>query len=713
MIKKAGPPVPPRPNAVLVANALAKSRGGNSPAPAGYMFRSSSSDQQQQHHHHLPMGGLGNSSAGVTNTILIGSHAGVDNNNSWQKSQKRNSLEDNNSHEKDLQPLQIETYTKSPSMMRSKRIVVEQCGGVADDGNRNVALADDFPGTRKNRPVPLARGKAPAQDLISRPKNIISLEKQQQQQQQNDSIAVVTTTNSSGDGRTVVVTTLSHGGGSGQSESTKNFATTAAAGVNNNKKDEDHHNFLDYHHQPSVRALRDRGSTSHYVTTHQSNYVNDSPVVAAVRNECTIGQESNSSTTTAKTTMTIGTDNKITMSHHPAQVLLNNRSSPSVSSSSYSSTTAIELLNNRASTENNSDVIVVGSTTSNVLVDPPSSSSSEVGNQNLKKSNCNRIEIKATDQGTAAQRQNGNWQMMHQTNTNQNHSARTTLLIRSGSSASSDSCSSSSISSTSSSTSATAAFNASVTATTPTTTASSKSMARQQQQPKQCTEILINHSSGSSIANKTDRVQYPTVSEMASSLAGVTRPEPEGGEAEEVSVCPTSENRRADVQKSTPAGAAVATVAGNGQEHLDKLPKERKVAFHEKLISELAAMHIRGQSPAASMMRSATGNETAPPPDELNGHSPAETDEECKRRRSIESPDRLSASPNGSQGSHRSRIRTADWIEVGDNGKQVVFSSCQISLEDSGLEDEMERLEETSSSGAGDSWDSVIDHNER
>ncbi|KAM7362069.1 uncharacterized protein ACRADG_012909 isoform 1-T2 [Cochliomyia hominivorax] len=62
------------------------------------------------------------------------------------------------------------------------------------------------------------------------------------------------------------------------------------------------------------------------------------------------------------------------------------------------------------------------------------------------------------------------------------------------------------------------------------------------------------------------------------------------------------------------------------------------------------------------------------------------------------------SSPYGTERS--ARIRTSDWIEVGDNGKQVTLTSCHISLEDSGLEDE-ERMDEMSSSGVGDSWDSV------
>lgn len=203
-------------------------------------------------------------------------------------------------------------------------------------------------------------------------------------------------------------------------------------------------------------------------------------------------------------------------------------------------------------------------------------------------------------------------------------------------------------------------------------------------------------------------MQYPTTT----SLAGVVRPEPEGGESESIGSANEQQQHRTDVKKSTPVAVATAAAAAlKTAVQLDRLPRERKVAFHEKLISELAAMHTRGQSPMSP-------SPPPPPPEETNHQRQqerkdpaiAEDDHKQLKRRSIESPDRASVSPNGS---HRSRIRTADWIEVGDNGKKVVFSSCQISLEDSGLEDEMERLEETSSSGAGDSWDSVIDHDER
>lgn len=101
----------------------------------------------------------------------------------------------------------------------------------------------------------------------------------------------------------------------------------------------------------------------------------------------------------------------------------------------------------------------------------------------------------------------------------------------------------------------------------------------------------------------------------------------------------------------------------------DKTAADKKVTFHEQLISELAEMH-KDDKPRTRYSSSCSND----------------------------------SSPNGT---HRSRIRTADWVEVGDNGKEVLLSSCQISLEDSGMEDE-ERLDDISS-GVGDSWDSVKD----
>lgn len=110
----------------------------------------------------------------------------------------------------------------------------------------------------------------------------------------------------------------------------------------------------------------------------------------------------------------------------------------------------------------------------------------------------------------------------------------------------------------------------------------------------------------------------------------------------------------------------------------DPIPVGKKVAFHEMLIAELTAMRKEKIPPMAPR----------------------------KKRQSIDRS--TDSSPNGTQ---RSRIRTSDWVEVGDNGKAVVLTSCHISLEDSGMEDE-ERPDDTSS-GVGDSWDSTRDNEER
>lgn len=112
---------------------------------------------------------------------------------------------------------------------------------------------------------------------------------------------------------------------------------------------------------------------------------------------------------------------------------------------------------------------------------------------------------------------------------------------------------------------------------------------------------------------------------------------------------------------------------------------EKKVTFHELLISELTEMHKDDTMSTMPVVRPKNN-----------------------RSRRYSSSCSADSSPNGTQ---RSRIRTSDWVEVGDNGKEVLLTSCQISLEDSGLEDE-ERLDELSS-GVGDSWDSVKDNDDR
>jgi hypothetical protein len=132
-----------------------------------------------------------------------------------------------------------------------------------------------------------------------------------------------------------------------------------------------------------------------------------------------------------------------------------------------------------------------------------------------------------------------------------------------------------------------------------------------------------------------------------------SRPEPEGGERDSEGM----EKRN---------GLAGDKVTG------------KRVAFHEMLISELTEMRNKEHLVLQKYPR--------------HGSEKNLTD----------------ISPNGTT---RARIRTSDWIEVSDTGKQEVFTSCQISLEDSGMEDE-EKLDDASS-GVGDSWDSTKDAEER
>ncbi|XP_053675733.1 uncharacterized protein LOC128725983 [Anopheles nili] len=192
------------------------------------------------------------------------------------------------------------------------------------------------------------------------------------------------------------------------------------------------------------------------------------------------------------------------------------------------------------------------------------------------------------------------------------------------------------------------------------------------------------------------------------------RPEPEGGEH----VLPSSDHRRpgaippvaAVVPPSTTTTSLAKTrqIATLDPATLDSKLSEKKFAFHELLISELTAMRQK--------QRQEQQHDEGPEKAVNEGGQVASQEEavvvdlaKVNRRQRCPSERRSSGSetetsPNGTTG-RLAKIRTADWIEVGDNGKQVVLSSCQISLEDSGLEDE-EKLDDASS-GVGDSWDSV------
>ncbi|XP_035778410.1 homeobox protein 5-like isoform X2 [Anopheles albimanus] len=208
------------------------------------------------------------------------------------------------------------------------------------------------------------------------------------------------------------------------------------------------------------------------------------------------------------------------------------------------------------------------------------------------------------------------------------------------------------------------------------------------------------------------------------------RPEPEGGEH----VQPSSDSRSG--QTAPPQSKAMTkppALRPLDPATLDSKLSEQKLAFHELLISELTAMRekqqqqhqqqqsypdsvsptVRKASPTVELEHQPlipttvlTGSFTA------GGHGDDRSldlekvnrRQRCPSERRSSGSETEATSPNGTA-LRLPKIRTSDWIEVGDNGKQVVLSSCQISLEDSGLEDE-EKLDDASS-GVGDSWDSV------
>ncbi|KAL7744349.1 hypothetical protein ACLKA6_001741 [Drosophila palustris] len=168
---------------------------------------------------------------------------------------------------------------------------------------------------------------------------------------------------------------------------------------------------------------------------------------------------------------------------------------------------------------------------------------------------------------------------------------------------------------------------------------------------------------------------------------------------------------------------------------------EKKHTFHELLISELAAMRNRScsleqlptkslslamETPSKSLSRQRYNSIDDADTEDVDADNveDADGDEEDTLTYAVNKSLKENSNLNGNStprkrcpsgcssdsspyGTERSqRIRTSDWIEVGDNGKQVTLTSCHISLEDSGMEDE-ERLDDMSSSGVGDSWDSV------
>lgn len=163
------------------------------------------------------------------------------------------------------------------------------------------------------------------------------------------------------------------------------------------------------------------------------------------------------------------------------------------------------------------------------------------------------------------------------------------------------------------------------------------------------TEIFIKSGSADDAKLNNSYVNYGKLTKRANSLdfLNVERPEPEG-----------------------------ASDVGKPKTLEDKI-SAKKVEFHEILISELAEMRKTPDCDERTLL---------------------------SRKFARSSPD---ISPDGTG---KSRIRNSDIIDVDGNGKKV-YSSCYISLEDSGLEDE-EKLDDCSS-GVGDSWDSCKDAEER
>lgn len=178
------------------------------------------------------------------------------------------------------------------------------------------------------------------------------------------------------------------------------------------------------------------------------------------------------------------------------------------------------------------------------------------------------------------------------------------------------------------------------------------------------TEIVINSHLAEEQQQPISRPQYQTKLEHCIQVRTPSPPTP-------------------TVYRSAPSPVSMVDTTAHGIEASGTA--EKKVTFHELLISELTEMHKDDTMSTMPVVRPKNS-----------------------RSRRYSSSCSADSSPNGTQ---RSRIRTSDWVEVGDNGKEVLLTSCQISLEDSGLEDE-ERLDELSS-GVGDSWDSVKDNDDR
>lgn len=217
-----------------------------------------------------------------------------------------------------------------------------------------------------------------------------------------------------------------------------------------------------------------------------------------------------------------------------------------------------------------------------------------------------------------------------------------------------------------------------------------------------------------------------------------SRPDPEG--KEEYSNREGSDSSNCDSYISA-CSTQNNSIKSLEEKSFEEKLSEKKSIFSEMLISEMIASHppiavsptkkVVTTTVHPSQSQRASISNLAPSPNSTieqtspNSHSTPKSSE--NNSLSMSFPSILSSSSSkrerfpsvssssndvSPQGTQRSpRIRTSDWIEVGDNGKEVVMTSCHISLEDSGMEDE-ERLDDASS-GVGDSWDSIKDSQDR
>uniref|UniRef100_A0A336LLD0 CSON001325 protein n=1 Tax=Culicoides sonorensis TaxID=179676 RepID=A0A336LLD0_CULSO len=220
-----------------------------------------------------------------------------------------------------------------------------------------------------------------------------------------------------------------------------------------------------------------------------------------------------------------------------------------------------------------------------------------------------------------------------------------------------------------------------------------------------------------------EMVESMTKSKLPLNKKMPLRPEPEG--KEEQNNREGSDSSASDSYLSACSTQNNSTSSSSVEKSLEEQLYEKKSIFSEMLISEMIAIHPPALSTTPNKVITTTLQQSQcaihddiSPNSTIdsspNSHSTPKSNEilaSLKSNRDRHPSFSSSSNDVSPQGTQRSpRIRTSDWIEVSDTGKEVVMSSCHISLEDSGMEDE-ERLEETSS-GVGDSWDSFKNSDE-